>query len=122
MVQRATSTPSRFRAAWIFRTPVDAEIRPVDDTDVFDQLRVPDSPRRRWAGLGGVVGARGDLHPSVREDTADRLDPEPVAVLVDVLDEHRSRHRGYFSLRSSSAAPKKADAVFRIGGFNRSAQ
>ena len=48
--------------------------------------------------------------------------PEPVAVLVDVLDKHRCRHLGYFSLRSSSAAAKNADAVFRIGGFNRWSQ
>lgn len=35
-------------------------------------------------------------------------------VLIDVLDQHRSRHLRYLILRSSSAATKKADAVRRI--------
>ena len=101
---------------------VDAKVRLVDHPDVLGQFRVPDRPRGRRTRLGGVVGARGDLNVRVTQDLADRLDPEPVAVLVDVLDEHRSRHLGYFSLRSSSAAAKNADAVFKIGGFNRSTQ
>ncbi|MFW3119250.1 hypothetical protein MMAG44476_16105 [Mycolicibacterium mageritense DSM 44476 = CIP 104973] len=41
------------------------------------------------------------------EHGADRVDPEPVAVSVDVLDDHRMR-------RSTSAAAKNAVAVFKI--------
>jgi hypothetical protein len=43
-------------------------------------------------------------------------------VLVDILHEHRGRHLDYFSLRSSSAAAKNAEAVLSIGGFNRPTQ
>ncbi len=64
---------------------------------------------------GGWSSARsscsGDRHPGLAQDGADRLDPELVAVLVDVVDQHRG---GHFSLRSSSAAAKNADAVRRI--------
>jgi hypothetical protein len=41
------------------------------------------------------------------EDRTDRLDPVLSAVAVDVIDDH-------FSRRSSSAAAKDADAVFRM--------
>lgn len=53
---------------------------------------------------------------SATQDLADQLDPEPVAVPVDVLDEHHGGHLGYFSSRSSSTAAKNADAVFRTTG------
>src|SRR5699024_6367241 len=69
-------------------------------------LLVSDRSGRGRARLGGVVGARGDLQARLTQDLADRLDPEPVSVLVDVVDEHRGGHPGYFSLRSSSAAQK----------------
>ena len=65
----------------------------------------------RWPGLGGVVGARGDLGAGLGQHLADRLDPVLGAVVVDVGDEQRS---GHFRLRSSSAAAKNADAVRRI--------
>src|SRR4051812_40105737 len=83
--------------------------------------RVAHRTRGRRSGLGRLVRARGDLSAGLRQGRADRLDPEPVAVLVDVLDEHRGRHSGaYFSLRSSSAAAKNADAVRRISFTRRS--
>lgn len=45
-------------------------------------------------------------------DGADRLDPEPFAVAVDVVNDHRGGHL-YSTLRSSSAA---------VGGFIRPLQ
>src|ERR671919_950772 len=63
--------------------------------------------RVRGARFVGVVGARGDRHVVLGEHRADRLDPEPVPMRVDVVDDQRSR-------RSSSAAAKNADAVLRI--------
>src|SRR5688572_20980172 len=47
-----------------------------------------DSPRRRRPGPRGVVAARGGRHPGLAQDGADRLDPELLAVLVDVVDQH----------------------------------
>ena len=61
----------------------------------------------RAAGLGRVVGGRGDRQPVLTQHGADRVDPETVPVSVDVVDDHRSR-------RSTSAAAKNADAVLRI--------
>ena len=54
-------------------------------------------------GLGGAIGARGDLHVSVLEDFADRLDPERLAVLVNVFDQHRGGHL-YLIVRSALRA------------------
>ena len=96
--------------------PVDAEIVGMDSRNVGFQLLVSDRSGRGRARLGGVVGARGDLQARLTQDLADRLDPEPVSVLVDVVDEHRGGHPGYFSLRSSSAAQKSR------GELNPSAQ
>lgn len=96
---------------------VDAEVVVVDLTNHTDQLRVPQRPHRGRTSLGGVVGARGDLDTRTAQGVADRLDPEPdrtigtlddtILVVVDVGHDH-------FSLRSSSAAAKNADAVRRI--------
>ena len=65
-----------------------------------------DRPRRRRAGLGGVVGARGDLHLVLGQHAADRLDPEPVTVVVD--------ERHYHGSRGSSSRAKNEDAANRI--------
>jgi hypothetical protein len=54
--------------------PVDAEVVLVRLVDQRHQLGIAHRARRRRAGVGGVVGARGDLH------VADRLDPEPAAL------------------------------------------
>ena len=51
-------------------------------------------------GLGRVVGARRDRHAVLGQHAADRLDAEPVPVLVDVVHDHLSR-------RSSSAVSEK---------------
>src|SRR4051794_7307711 len=64
---------------------------------------------RRPPALGGVVGGRGDL-----QRTADRLDPEPVPIGIDV-----AVHLGR---RPSSSAAKKADAVRRISLVRRSSR
>ena len=88
---------------------VDAEVVPVDPGDLSLQLLVSPSPGRGRPTLGGVVGRRGD-----RQHLADRLDPEPVPVLVDVGDHLPGR-------RSSSAA-KKAEALFRISLARRSSR
>src|SRR5665648_992138 len=90
--------------------PVDPVVGRVDVLDHRRGRRVRDRPRRGRAGLGRVVGARGDLLFG-----ADRLDPETVLVLVDVLDDH-------FSRRSSSAAAKNADAVRKISFARRSSR
>jgi hypothetical protein len=64
----------------------------------------------RSALLGGMatITRRGDLQHS-----ADRLDPEGIAMLVDEFDQD-------LSLRSSSAWAKKALASFRISLARRS--
>src|SRR5690606_17026688 len=66
--------------------------------------------------------ARSDLHACFTQGLADRLDSEPlalhdpVAVGVDVVDDHRDRNLalGYLILRSSSAAAQNAAEVLRI--------
>jgi hypothetical protein len=58
---------------------------------------------------GGVVGGGGD-----RQHPADRLDPEPVPVLVDGGD--------HLLGRRSSSAPKSAAADFRISLARRSSR
>src|SRR5690606_24711508 len=100
---------------------VDAQVGLVRGPDVDDQISVSHGARRRRALPGGVVGAGGDLHAGVLEDGADRLDHEPVAVAVDVVDGHRSGHL-YLILRSSSAAAKKAADVFKISLARRNSR
>jgi hypothetical protein len=41
---------------------------------------------------GGMEGAGGDRQTTPAERPAVRLDPEPVPMVVDVVDDHRSRH------------------------------
>lgn len=60
----------------------------------------------------GPVGARGDRDFVLGQHGTDRLDPETIRVLADVGDHCPS-------LRSSSAAAKNADAVFRISFARR---
>src|SRR5690606_34508615 len=55
-------------------------------------------------------------HPCTGKDPADRLDSERLAVLIDVVDQHRGTH---LILRSSSAAAKNADAVRKISFARR---
>ena len=84
------------------------------------QLRIADHPVTRRAGLGRVVGARGDRAAVLRQHPADRLDPELSTidhVVTMLVDEPHERGDG----RSSSAA-KKADAVFKIAFARRSSR
>ena len=79
-----------------------------------EDLRVAQCPLRSLPGGVVVVGARGDRAAVLAEHPADRLDPELVLVLADVVDDHRYG-------RSSSAA-KKADALFRMSLARRSSR
>ena len=66
----------------------------------------PDRPRRRRADLGGVVGARGDLHTRVTQDATDRLDPEPVARISFARRSSRtSRSRSAIRCASAVVVP-----------------
>jgi hypothetical protein len=58
---------------------MDLEVLGVDPGDVRLELLIPDRPGGRWSGPGGVAIGWGDL-----QDLPDRLDPEGVAVGVDV--------------------------------------
>jgi len=80
---------------------IDPEVVVIDPADLSLQPGVADRTSRRWSLLAGVVGGRGD-----RQQPADRLDPKPVLVTVDVGD--------HLAGRRSSSAPKKAAADFRI--------
>ena len=88
-----------------------------------DQLGVAERPRRRRPGLARRSRCSGRSARRAAQDLADRLDPEPaafddaVAVLVD--DYGRTITSVW---RSSSAAAKKADAVFKISFARRSSR
>jgi hypothetical protein len=71
---------------------VDAEVLGVDPGDLGLELAVADGSGRGGSTVGVVGGGRGD-----RQDSTDRLDPEPVLVTVDEGDHLLGR-------RSSSAA------------------
>jgi hypothetical protein len=76
--------------------------------------------REDFGGPCGVVGARGDLQARVLEDRADRLDPEPVAVPVYVLDEHGGGPPRLLQLAVEPRRRKNTDAVFKISLARRS--
>ncbi len=96
-----------------FRGPVQAAIGPPDTEQPVRRVSVVEIPGRYGAGLVGVERARGNLGAMLGEHGADRLDPETGAVLIDVIEDQRSR-------RSSSAAAKNADAVFKVSFALRS--
>jgi len=82
---------------------------------VLAQFRVA-APRRRrcrFPAAGVVIGGRGDRDAVGTEHPANRRDPEPAGVTVDVLHDQPSR-------RSSSAAAKNGAAVFKMSLANRS--
>jgi hypothetical protein len=60
---------------------VDPEVLGMHPGDLDLQLGIAGRTRRGGSAAGGVVGGRGD-----RQHLADRLDPEPVLVTVDVGD------------------------------------
>jgi hypothetical protein len=66
--------------------------------DLRLERRVSDCPGQRFAGSGGVIGAPGDL-----QFGADRLDPEPFPMRVDIDD--------YGFGRGSSSPAKKATPI-----------
>ena len=86
--------------------PVDAVVGGMDPSNRRLHGLVAEVTLARLAPLGGVVAGWGDL-----QHTTDRLDPETVPMSVHVAD--------YLCERRSSSAPKKAAAVFKIGGFRR---
>jgi hypothetical protein len=83
--------------------PGDPEVVLVHGRDLHGQLRVAHGTSRWDAVLGGVVGARGDRHACLTQDSADRLDPEraalddAVAVGIDVVDDHRLDFRRWWA-------------------------
>ena len=79
---------------------------PEHPLDLHDQLGIRDRSRGRRALLERVVTGRSDLHPVLCEHAADRLDPEPVTMIIDELNYHGSR--------GSSSRAKKLDAASRI--------
>lgn len=109
---------------------IDAQILGVQGEDLLHQFLVAQRTGGRGVLLGCVVGAWSDLHASIAQDAADRLDSkctaldDPITVGVDVVHDHRDRYlpRGYLILRSSSAAAKKAALVFKISFARRSSR
>src|SRR5664280_743284 len=82
--------------------------------DLGRDLLIADRPRRGRPGPRRVVGARGDRDISAGQHRADRLDPERVLVLLDVVHGQREGR--------SSAAAKKTDADSRIAFARRSSR
>jgi hypothetical protein len=74
--------------------PIDAVVVGVHPAEHLQPLLVGNRPRRGHPGLGGVVAARGDRHPGLAQDGADRLDPELLAVLIEVKTNRRSHLGG----------------------------
>lgn len=93
--------------------PIDAAVGPVSVKYSVGSVRVVPFGPRHGLGPVGVVGAGGDGHVVLGKHSADRLDPEAVPVGVDVSNDQCNR-------RSSSAAAKNAEAVFRISLARRS--
>src|SRR5215218_7259329 len=78
----------------------------VDAPDLVQHPLVPHRPRARPPGLRRPVGTRGDPDDCWLQHVADRLDPEPVSVVVDELD--------YQGNRGSSSRAKKDEAASKI--------
>src|SRR5579885_1505582 len=89
--------------------PVHATVLAPHAFDVWLQLLVAYATATRRPRLRRVVRRRGEL-----QRCADRLDPEPVAVHVDVAD--------HLFGRRSSSAPKKAAADFKISFARRNSK
>src|SRR5690606_38424398 len=70
------------------------------------QFRIADGSRGDGPLFERVVTGRSDLHPVLGKHAADRLDSEPVTVIIDELNYHGSR--------GSSSRAKKLDAANRI--------
>src|SRR5664279_4152314 len=94
--------------------PIHAVVLLVHLADLGRDLLIADRPRRGRPGPRRVVGARGDRDISAGQHRADRLDPERVPVLLDVVHDQREGR--------SSAAAKKTDADSRIAFARRSSR
>src|SRR5690606_25932123 len=79
---------------------------PEHPLDLHNQLRIALRPRRRRSRFERVVARRGDLDAMPGEHAADRLDPEPVTVIVD-----ESHYQGS---RGSSSRAKNEEAANKI--------
>jgi hypothetical protein len=77
---------------------IDPEVVVVDPADLDLQLLIATPAGRRRPAAGVVVGGRGD-----RQDHADRLDPEPVPVGVDVGDHLLGRRSSSLMLLCQAA-------------------
>src|SRR5215204_860626 len=77
-----------------------------DAVDLHLQRGVACRPRRGWSALRRVVGRRGDLATVPVQHPADRLDPEPVPMIINEGDHHGSRG-------SSSRAKKRSISPWR---------
>ncbi|MBB5511367.1 hypothetical protein HD598_002560 [Neomicrococcus aestuarii] len=95
--------------------PIQTAVSRPEVVDAVGQVRVGQVvvAGTESAGLMGIESGRGNRDALLAQGITDRLDPEPVLVLANVGDYCPS-------LRSSSAAAKKADAVFRISFARRS--
>src|SRR4051794_28514668 len=92
---------------------VQLPVLPPQSHDGIHQIRVLQVGIGNRGPLAGMVSVRRNRYIVLGEHGTDRLDAEPLPVIVDVGDDYRSR-------RSSSAWAKKADAVFRISFARRS--
>jgi hypothetical protein len=84
----------------------------MDPTDLLQQLPISQRPRGRLtlSAFASPIRRRGDL-----QHAADRLNPEPVSVLVD-------EHGQLLGGRGSSSRAKKADAAFKISLARRNSR
>lgn len=74
--------------------------------DLGDQFRVTQRSGQGRPLLERVVAGRGDLHPVLGQHAADRLDPEPVTMIVNELN--------YHGKRGPSSRAKNEDAANKI--------
>lgn len=79
---------------------------PEHPLDLHDQFRIADGSSGGGSLLECVVNGRSDLYPVLCEHAADRLDPEPVTMVIDELNYHGSR--------GSSSRAKNEEAANRI--------
>src|SRR6185437_5081249 len=67
--------------------PVDAEVLPVNPRDLTNEPVVSSRPRGGRPGPAREVGARSDRAARLGQRAADRLDPEHLPVVFDVVDD-----------------------------------
>jgi hypothetical protein len=92
-----------------FAGAVDSEVLRVHPGDVFAEFLIAARRRRGFTPVRIVIGGRGDRDAVRTEHPANRRDPEPAGVTVDVLHDQPRR-------RSSSAAAKNAGCLQDVVG------